>query len=246
MKILILAAGYGTRLYSITQDTPKPLLPIHDKPLINYILDRIKNILGLNEVIVVTNNKFIRHFKQWAQQQSKFPSKIVIVNDGTQSPEQRLGSVGDINFVLNNHRLEDDLLIVGGDNLFDYNIDEYVEFSKKKSPYVTVGLYDINNIKEASQFGVVQLDKNKKVISFEEKPSNPKSSLIAMCFYYMPQETLNFVGEYLQSSQKSDKAGDYIKWLAEKKGVYGFIFQGKWYDIGSVESYREAQAAFKS
>ena len=246
MKILILAAGYGTRLASIARDTPKPLLAINDRPLIDYILDRVKDSNGLNEVLVVTNNKFVSHFQRWVKTHAGFPAKITIVNDLTATPEERLGSVGDINFVLKNTKIKDDLLVVGGDNLFDYNIDEYVAFAQKNIPHVTIGLYDIHNIKEAGLFGVVELDKKGKVVSFEEKPEHPKSSLIAMCFYYMPRQTLGFVGAYLKSSRKSDKAGDYIKWLAQQKGVCGFTFKGKWYDIGSVESYRDAQSAFKS
>ena len=244
MKVLILAAGYGTRLYPLIKDTPKPLLPIADKPLIDHALDKVKPLSDLKEVIVVTNAKFYSHFLDWSQKK-EFPVPITVVNDGSTSPDDRLGSVGDINYVLESNPIEDDLLVLGGDNLFDYELVEYQEFAKNKRPHVSIGLYDIGIIEEATQFGVVAIDPNGKITSFEEKPSSPKSSLIAMCFYYFPQETLRCVSEYLRQTDKADKAGEYIHWLAREKAVYGFKFQGKWYDIGSIEAYHEAQDCFK-
>ncbi len=244
MKVLILAAGYGTRLYSLVKDTPKALLEINEKPLINYILDRIESLNNLNEVVLVTNEKFYLIFKGWAAQQTEFKIKIRVVNDGTTAPEDRLGSIGDIEFALKEAQINDDVLVIGSDNLFDYNIDEYIEFAKEKSPIVSIGLYDIGNLGEATKFGVVGLDSNAKISSFEEKPENPKSTLVAMCFYYLPKDSLGLINDYLAESEKSDTAGDYIRWLCEKRDVYGFKFTGKWYDIGSVEAYKEAQEKF--
>ena len=241
MKSLILAAGYGTRLYPLVKDTPKALLEVNKKTLINHILDKIKTLDGLSEVIVVTNDKFYIHFEQWAQKQKGFPHRIHIVNDGTQTNEDRLGSIGDIDFVLKQENISDDLLIIGSDNLFDYNLADYLEFARQKAPEVTIGLYDIENFEEAKKFGVVQFNSSNKIISFEEKPQQPKSTLIAMCFYYLPKQSLDLVSQYLKESRKSDMAGDYIKWLLQRNDVYGFKFTWLWYDIGSVEDYREAQ-----
>ncbi|MBF0484212.1 MAG: nucleotidyltransferase family protein [Candidatus Omnitrophica bacterium] len=243
MKVLVLAAGYGTRLYPIIKDTAKALLEINGKPLINYILDRIKGLNGLNEVIVVTNNKFYDQFITWSKTLT-VPFKVTIVNDQTKTPETRLGSIGDINFTLNNYPIKDDLLVVGGDNLFDYNVDEYVKFAQKNNA-ATIGLYDIGSLKEAKLFGVVAVDEHRKVTLFEEKPAEPKSTLIAMCFYYLPAHTLGTVAKYLQECKTADKAGDYIKWLYKQIDVFGFKFSGTWYDIGSVEAYYEAQKKFK-
>lgn len=243
MKILILAAGYGTRLKEITKNKPKPLLEINGKTLVDHILDRFHGIDSIDEIIIVTNAKFYTDFITWSKKsKSEFP--ISIVNDMTTTPENRLGSIGDINFVFKERKLEDDVLVIGGDNLFDYNIDEFIHESKKHPDNVSIGLYDIKNLKDANQFGVVSVDKNNKMTSFEEKPENPKSTLIAMCFYYLPKKTLGLVDDYLVESQKSDRAGDYIKWLHEKFGAYGFIFTGTWYDIGSIEAYEEAKKKF--
>ncbi|MBF0385767.1 MAG: nucleotidyltransferase family protein [Candidatus Omnitrophica bacterium] len=243
MKVLVLAAGYGTRLYSIVKDTPKALLPINNKPLLNYTIDKIKGIKDLSEIVVVTNNKFEGIFKSWAKGLN-IKKQVTILNDGTNTPDDRLGSIGDIKFSLDNHKIDEDLLIVGGDNLFDFDIAKYIDFAKIKQK-ICIGVYDIHNLEEAKLFGVVAVDSQSLVTSFEEKPDQPKSTLIAMCFYYLPRNTLSLLPQYLRESGKADKAGDYIKWLHKKTEVYGFEFTGKWFDIGSVESYHEAQENFK-
>ena len=242
MKALILAGGYGTRLAAVAKNTPKPLLLVSEKPLIDYAVDKLKSIAGFSEIVVVTNNKFYENFVQWAKTHTGV--KIRVVNDGTNTNEERLGSVGDLNYVRSKEKSADDWLIIGGDNLFDQDLDAFMAFTASKSPSVTIGLYDIGDIKAAVKFGVCALDKNGKIISFQEKPEHPASSSIAMCLYYFPKETLGFIDEYRKESNTLDAAGSYIKWLSEKKNVYGFQFSGKWYDIGSIESLEEARAHF--
>ena len=243
MKALILAAGYGTRLASVIKDTPKPLIPVNNRPLIDYIVFSLKDVPMLEEIVVVTNNKFFNHFQIWSQTHKDI--KIRIVNDGTNSPEERLGSVGDINFVWKKEQDLSDWLIIGGDNLFDQSVKDFMEYAYKQSPAITIGAYDIYDKTAATKFGVIALDNNHKVVSFEEKPAQPKSSLITMCLYYFPKVTLGYLSEYLSQSKALDAAGSYIQWLSEKKNVYGFQFAGKWYDIGSIESLMEARANFK-
>ncbi len=243
MKVLILAAGYGTRLAAIVKDTPKPLIPVNAHPLIDHIISRCKNISSLNEIVVVSNNKFFSNFQKWAQNHKDI--KIRIVNDGTDTPEQRLGSVGDINFVWKLEKESDDWLVIGGDNLFEQNLQDFMNFALKKAPAITIGVYDTQDIKGATKFGVIALDSNKKVVSFEEKPAVPKSSLITMCLYYFPKATVGYLEEYSRESKALDAAGSYIQWLSVKKNVYGFQFNGKWYDIGSVESLNEAREHFR-
>jgi glucose-1-phosphate thymidylyltransferase len=245
MKILILAAGYGTRLQAIAKDIPKPLLPINGKPMLNFIVDELSQINDVSEYVVVTNNKFYEQFQRWQEAQGKLKSRIRIVNDGTNSNDDRLGSVGDMRFVWEREKELDDWLVVGGDNLFDFDLSAFAVMAKAKAPAVTVGVYDIKDISQAHMFGILSLDKNGKVVSFEEKPAKPKSTLVTMCFYHFPKQTIGFISQYFKESSASDAAGGYIKWLSEKKEVYGFQFQGTWYDIGSVESYYEAQNKFK-
>jgi glucose-1-phosphate thymidylyltransferase len=244
MEILILAAGYGTRLYPVIKNTPKPLLDIGGRPMIDYVLDKVRDFDGLTRVTVVTNNKFFEHFQKWAADHGNFKAEINVVNDGTNVPEERLGSIGDIAFAIRAGSIDDDLMVVGGDNLFDYDLTDYYRFAAEKKPAVTIGLFDIGDLEEAKQMGVVALDAEHKVVSFEEKPQRPKSTLIAMCLYYFSKPSLKMLSQYIEESEKTDKAGDYIRWLSEKQTVYGYQFEGKWFDIGSLESYREAQQAF--
>ena len=242
MKVLILAGGYGTRLAAVVKDTPKPLIPVNDRPLIDYSVDKVKGIAGLTEIVVVTNNKFHGHFLKWAE----LCPTIRIVNDGTNTNEERLGSVGDMHFVWQKEKTPDDWLIIGGDNLFDQDLNAFMDFARAHQPAVSIGLYDIHDIKAATKFGVCAIDSQAHVTSFQEKPEQPASSLITMCVYYFPRQTLGDIEQYRKESKTLDAAGSYIKWLAEKNNVYGFNFKGKWYDIGSVESLNEARAHFAS
>lgn len=243
MKVLILAAGYGTRLASVAKDTPKPLIPINGRPLIDHILFALKGLHELTEVVVVSNNKFYSQFSAWAQTHTDV--NLRILNDGTNVPEERLGSVGTINFAWGKEEVLSDWLVIGGDNLFDQNLKDFMGFAQAKSPAVTIGAYDIHDKQAANKFGVISLNNDAKVVSFEEKPVNPRSSLITMCLYYFPKSSIGYMKEYVALSKALDAAGSYIKWLAENKDVYGFKFTGKWYDIGSVEALQEAQKNFK-
>ena len=246
MTILILAGGYGTRLQELGKDTPKALLKIQNRYLLDHILEKIKPLKNAKEIILVTNNRFYGILQQWVKGCSGYAWPIRIVNDGTNTPEDRLGSIGDIDFVIRRENIQDDMLVVGGDNLFGDPFDAYIQFSQKKAPAVTIGVYDIGSLEDAKRFGVVTIDARSRVSAFEEKPVKPRSTLIGMCLYYLPEKSLGFIGDYLLQSGKSDTAGDYIRWLSGKSTVYGFEFHGKWYDIGSVESYREARNDFRA
>ena len=244
MKALIMAAGYAVRLYPLTKNRPKPLLPIYRKPIIEYILAKIEKIKTIDEVLVVTNHKFAGHFTDWAEGLS-FQKKVRIVDDGTTTNDDKLGAVGDINFVIKNARINDGLLVIAGDNLFDFSLGEFMEaaFSKKPSP--SIGLYDVGDLEAVKKYGMVILDQSKKVVEFEEKPRRPSSTLIAICLYFLPQETLGLVSEYLDEGNNPDAPGYYIDWLCRKESTYGFVFKGEWYDIGDIASYHRASKEYE-
>ncbi|MFP4472454.1 MAG: nucleotidyltransferase family protein [Candidatus Omnitrophota bacterium] len=246
MKVLILAAGYGTRLSEVTTDTPKALLEVGGKPLIQHQCDTLKNDPSLTEVLVVTNEKFFGQFTAWRDHLSQYSVPVTVINDGTTTSENRLGSIGDIQYALQKHPVKEDLFVLGGDNLFDFSLTDFVRFAQNHSPCVSIGVYDIQSRAEAGRFGVVSVDEDAVITSFEEKPEDPASSLIAMCAYYFPTETLERVPEYLAETKTHDRAGDYIRWLMSKDRVYAFRFDGTWYDIGSPESLREAREHFQN
>jgi glucose-1-phosphate thymidylyltransferase len=247
MKALILAAGYGTRLYPLTINQPKPLLLVNNRPMINFLLDKLAQIKEIEEIFVVTNDKFFSLFEDWRDTLSKDHKdlKIKVVNDGSKNPQDRKGAMGDIHFVIAGEKIQDDLLVVGGDILFNFGIKDFLKFARGHAPKVSIGLFDIRNKDEAVKFGVADVDKDSRLLSFVEKPELPPSTLIAMCLYYFPRESLAHINEYLRTEKKKDASGDYINWLHRKEPVYGYVFKGDWFDIGHIESYSKANQAFK-
>lgn len=244
MHALILAGGYGRRLYPITKAFPKPLLLVNKRPIIDYIVEKLEKIDQVDKILVVTNNKFISLFRRWGEQ-VKSRKPIEIINDRTKTLETRLGALGDINFVIKKKHLKDDLLIIGGDNLFDQDLNRMIAYRKKHRTSAIVGVFDIRKKSKANQYGVVAVNKADQIIHFEEKPKSPKSSLVAMCLYYFPKEKISLFKEYMHVKGKDhDAAGSFISWLHKKSKVFAFVFRGRWYDIGGHDFYREAQKVF--
>lgn len=244
MKALILAAGYATRLFPLTKNFPKPLLEVKGRPIINFIVDKLEQISGIKDIYIVTNSKFISFFRKWAKT-IKTAKKIILVDDLTENNQDRLGAIGDVNFVIKNKKVQDDLLVIGGDNLFSGSLKGFLDFSTNNILSATLGLYKLKHKKDASRYGVVKLDNNKKVISFNEKPKKPGSSLVAMCLYYIPKAYLSSVSEYAKDKKKkTDTTGGYISWLKDKANVYGYVFNGSWFDIGDSKYLIAAKKSF--
>jgi len=244
MKALILAAGYATRLYPLTKDYPKPLLEVGGRPIINYIIDKLKSISEIKEVYIVTNSKFISKFGKW-KKSVKSPKKITLIDDLTKSNQDRLGAIGDINFVIKNQHIQEDLLIIGGDNLFSASLKRFLDFSKKNNPAASIGVYKLKRKKDASKYGVVKLDKHNKIIDFVEKPVHPQSCVVGMCLYYIPNNYLSLINEYINGKNKNlDASGGYISWLKNKTDVYGYLFGGSWFDIGDYKYLNAAKKDF--
>ena len=244
MKALILAAGYATRLYPLTKEYPKPLLDVNGRPIIDYIIDKLDKIDAIDEIIVITNNKFIGQFKNW-KIKLRSQKKISLVDDLTKNHSDRRGAIGDMDFAINNAGIREDLLVVGGDNLFDDALNDFLSFTGAHKSYPVIGVYNIKSKTKAKNYGVIRLDKKNKVIDFQEKPDKPKSALVAMCLYYFPKERLGLVRDYINTRrEKHDATGLYIDWLRKQMPVYGFIFNGHWYDIGHHQFYNEAREKF--
>lgn len=244
MKALILAAGYATRLYPLTKEYPKPLLEVGKRPIINYIIDKLQALDDIDEIIVVTNSKFMPQFKKWLRH-LQGEKRVSLVDDFTKSNSDRRGAIGDIAFVINKKRLKDDLLVIGGDNLFSGDLKVFSSFIKG-NPSPVIGAYNIKDIRQAGNYGVIKLNKKNRLIDFKEKPKNPGSTLIAMCLYYFPKGKLKLIKEYLCSSKETcDATGFYIDWLRKRVPVYGFVFNGFWYDIGDRKFYRQVKQRFR-
>lgn len=244
MKALVLAAGYATRLYPLTKEYPKPLLKLGTKPIIDYIIKKLDRVKEIDEIIVVTNSKFFSHFKKWSKK-TKVSKKLSLVDDLTKSLEDKRGAIGDMDFAIKNRHIKEDLLVIGGDNLFDRDLKSFLAFAKEKNGNPVMGAYNIKNKANARKYGVLQMDNKNKVVDFQEKPARPKSTLVAMCLYFFPAEKLALVKEYLnRKDKKYDATGLYIDWLRKRVAVYGFVFSGRWYDIGDHKFYNEAKKLF--
>ena len=235
MKCIILAAGYATRLYPLTKNKPKPLLDVAGKPILEHILEKVSKVTDINEVFIVTNDRFYSCFIEW-EKGYRFPDKIHIVNDGTTTNENRLGAIADLQYTVDKMGIDDEIMVLAGDNLFDFELYDFVKFYRRKAADC-ISAHEINDVERLKRTGVVEVDRKWKVVSFEEKPENPKTNLAVPPFYIYKKETLPLISEYLKEGNNPDAPGNFIPWLIKKKDVYAFKFEGERYDIGTPESY---------
>jgi len=243
MKLLVLAAGYATRLEPLTLKTSKSLLPIGGRKILDRILDRVSCLKDISYIYLVSNAKFFNNFNEWLEA-SEYKNRMSILNDGTVSNETRLGAIRDIDFAIRQCDIDDDLLVIAGDNLFEFSMDEFMKFAKDHNEGLSVAIRDIGDINSARNFGVVKIDNNCRVVDFEEKPTQPKSTLISTGIYYFPKKMLSFLKEYVKMQDKLDAPGYYIGWMSRNSKVYGFTFQEGWYDIGNMDSYKKADKEY--
>ena len=243
MKAILLCAGYATRLYPLTKDRPKPLLDVAGKPIAEQIISKMETIDEIDEVFIITNNKFFSHFDKWAKKVN-CGKKIKVINDNTTSNEDRLGAMGDINFVIEKEAIGDDLLIVAGDNLFEFPLsDVFAMFDEKKSP--VIALYDVGSTDLAKKYGIVTVDDKNKIINFVEKPEKPESTLSSTGVYIYPKETVKLISKYMKEGGSKDKTGSFLEWLYKQEEIYCYISKDKWYDIGSFEELERARKEYK-
>jgi len=235
MKVIILAAGYAVRLYPLTENTPKPLLPVGGRPMLEYLMDKVRSISGVDQIFIVTNNKFAGHFETWAKSAG---GNIQVINDGTTSNENRLGAIGDLNLVLEKARIQDDVLVLAGDNYFTFDLAEFTVVSHTHNPYASIGIYDVKDVELAKNYGLVEVIPNGKIRSFLEKPQAPTTTLASTGVYYFPLGTLHLFDIYLSEKNNPDAPGYFVQWLIKRSQVYGVRLEGSWYDIGDLKSYQ--------
>src|SRR5215210_4752911 len=230
MKALILAAGYATRLRPLTDEIPKQLLPVGGRPMVDWILDRLRET-SADEIHLVTNARFASDFERWAED-----NDVVVHNDGTASNEDRLGAIGDIHFV----GLDDDLLVVAGDNLFDYSLADYEAYWRARPGASCVAVLDVRDPELAKKYGIVDVDEDDRIVGFVEKPEDPPTTLCATATYLYEREHVRLVTTYLDEGNPQDQPGNYVAWLHKRAPVYAYRFQGEWYDIGDRDQLLEA------
>ena len=245
MKVIILAAGYATRLYPLTLTQPKPLLPVAGQPMIDYVLDNLAPIGGIDRIYVVTNAKFAGHFQQWSADYRANKAKLnfTIVNDLSTDDRNKLGAIGDIHFVLKSQNVADDIIVVAGDNLFSEKLSGFGKFCREKNAPV-LGVYDVGNLEEIKKYNAITLNGNGRITFFEEKPKNPTSTLTGIALYYYPRGTLPLIKQYVAEGNNPDQPGRLIQWLYPRLPVYTWTVPGLWYDIGSKETLEEANRIF--
>ena len=244
MKALLLAAGYATRLYPLTKNFPKPLLEVAGKTIMDRILEKIEAVDEIDTVYIVTNHVFRSHFNQWAAG-ANTAKKLKVIDDGTSTNETRLGAVGDIRLVLDKEQVQDDLMILAGDNLFDFALPDFVRFFMSSSNDC-ISCHVIDDIERIKRTGVVELDEKGKVVGFQEKPAEPRSNLGVPPFYIYRRETLPLIGQFLDEGNNGDAPGHFIPWLLSRRSVSAYRFEGTRYDIGTLESYEQVKAVFSS
>lgn len=243
MKAIILVAGYATRLYPLTLNMPKALLAINKKPIIDYIVDGINTIPAVDEIFVVSNHKFADQFENWAKN-AKSNVPIKVIDDGTTTEENRRGAIGDIQFVIEQESIDEEIVVIAGDNFFTYDLIDYYNYYREVDKDCVI-VKENDDIEELKSFGVAQADEDGKVISLDEKPPEPKSNLAVYATYMYKKDTIPLFEEYLKSGNKPDAPGYFASWLCTKKDLYVYRMQGDCHDIGTPQAYEDVQKLFE-
>jgi glucose-1-phosphate thymidylyltransferase len=239
MKAIILAAGYATRLYPLTLSMPKALLQVQGKAIIDYITDQVNSIKGIDMIYVVSNHKFASQFKAWAKT-SNSSCQVLVLDDGSTTENDRLGAIGDISFVIEEEKIDEDVVVIAGDNLFTFSLAEYWSFYKAMGSDC-VCVKRIADREALKQLGVATLDESNRVVELSEKPQEPKSDYAVFATYMYKKDTLPLFKKYLDEGNKPDAPGYFAAWLCARKPVYAYVMNGECYDIGTPLAYQQAQ-----
>jgi len=230
MKAVVLAAGYATRLRPLTDTWAKELLPVGGKPIVDWIVDAIAAVDSVDEVHLVTNHRKVAWFADWSSARD-----VRVHDDGTTTNEDRLGAIGDLRFVVESARLDDDLLVIAGDNLFEFSLADYVSFWRAQGAASAVAVRDVGSRELATQYGIVSVDSDSRLLDFVEKPADPPSTLAATATYLFHRSHVRLLDAYLSGGNSPDQPGRFVEWLCRREPVYGWQFEGAWYDIGDGE-----------
>ncbi|MBQ3116171.1 MAG: nucleotidyltransferase family protein [Clostridia bacterium] len=240
MKCLILAAGYATRLYPLTENFPKPLLKVKEKTILDWLVDDIDTLGVIDEFIVVSNHKFACHFEDWAKEKKQ---NITVVDDMTSTNETRLGAVKDIQFAIDKLNLDDDTLIIAGDNVLDFSLTKFIQYAEKKNASAVMRYYE-GKAEKLQKSGVLEIGEGDKVLSMQEKPQNPLSNWCCPPFYFYKKEDLRLIKTAIEEGCGTDAPGSFVCYLCKRSDVYAMEMPGKRYDIGNLQSYEQVQKEY--
>ncbi len=237
MKCLILAAGYATRLYPLTENFPKPLLKVQEKTILDWLVDDIDTSGEVDEYVVISNHRFVHHFKEWATTKRM---KITVIDDGTSTNEGRLGAVKDIQFAIDQLQLDDDMLVIAGDNVLDFSLTKFISYAKEKNSSCIMRYYE-PTMEKLVKCGVVTIDEDDCVLNMTEKSPNPATNWCCPPFYFYSRGDAKLVKVGIEAGCGVDAPGSYIAWLCQKSKVHAMEMPGKRYDIGNLVSYEKVQ-----
>ena len=241
MKCLILAAGYATRLYPLTENFPKPLLDVNGKTILDWLVDDIDTLGMMDEYVVISNHKFAHHFEAWAGTKRQ---RVTVVDDGTSTNETRLGAVCDIQYAIDKLSLDDEMLVIAGDNVLDFSLTRFIKYAKEKGTSAIMRYYEADT-KRLSKSGVVTVDENGLALDMVEKPEDPPSNWCCPPFYFYTREDARLVKAGIAAGCGTDAPGSYIAWLCHQTKVHAMEMPGKRYDIGNLESYEKVKKEYK-
>lgn len=242
MKNIVLAAGYATRLYPLTENFPKPLLPVQEKTILNWLLEDIDELEEITEHVIISNHKFVKHFEEWAEKQ-QFSKPVTILDDGSTDNEHRLGAVRDIQFAVDSLGIKEDALVIAGDNLVDFSFGEFIAFAKEKGTSCVM-CHEENELAKQQKTAIIVRDENDKITSYEEKPREPKGNLAVPPFYYYRAEDLQRIAEAIEKGCNVDAPGSLAAWLSRQTDMHAWLMSGCRYDIGDKKSYDWVQEVY--
>jgi len=241
MKCLILAAGYATRLYPLTENFPKPLLEVAGKTILDWLVDDIDTLGTIDEYVVISNHRFANHFETWAKTK---PQRITVIDDGTSTNETRLGAVCDIKYAIDTLSLDDEMLVIAGDNVLDFSLTSFIKYAKEKGTSAIMRYHEPRP-ERLRKSGVVTVDENDLVTEMQEKPAEPKSEWCCPPFYFYTRKDAALVGQGIASGCGTDAPGSYIAWLCKQTPVHAMEMPGSRYDVGNLESYNKVREEYR-
>ena len=239
MTAIILAAGYATRMYPLTLNFPKPLLEVGGNKIIDWLLDDLESS-GVERTVVVSNHKFIDQFEAWGKERNN----VTVLDDGSEDNDHRLGAVKDIEFAIEKAHINDDIVVLAGDNVLDFSLSSFIEYGRKKKASCIMR-HEEKDMDKLRKTGVIVIDENEKVMEMEEKPKEPKSIWAVPPFYYYIKEDAKLIKEGISSGCGTDAPGSFVSWLVKRRPVYAYVMKGKRFDVGSIEGYEKIKKEYK-